>query len=394
MVMLNDVRISCWNVGHGEATIMSSQDTAHIIDFGSTALPKRYGFTPINVARKIIQQHGKVTVTITHFHYDHYSLIPHVVESKTIDAVFIPVIPSPKPITKMVCYLLVVQEILLRQSGQAVLNDIAKKARRAYFVYRGVSFRLTNGLRMHILWPPLQLSPDIARKVMQKLEPAYEKAKKLVEKAKIAEQVSSKAEELYEEIGSVIGRIQARDERTEAVEASNGVLSSLPTLIKIEVLKEGLRLSTEELKLLDSIRDALNDMSLVLKYYYRGRALALIPGDNSDKILDYISLLQRNEQVSRRRVIFLRGSHHGTYFGKYLEETKAAVTWLSWTSALRRPLHPGYLSTALITAVAEHVRELHLTLRLHHLLYRLYLDLVVSHGLPYVFHAHTCIFYI
>ena len=389
--MLDDIKILCWNVGRGEATIMCSQNVAHIIDFGSTALPKHYIFA-INTARKIIQQHNRVTAVITHFHYDHYSLIPHVVESKTIDTVFVPGIPFPKPIAEMVCYLLAVQAILLHRRGQVILDDIAKRTRKVYFAYRGTTFKLTSNLHAHVLWPPPRLPPSIAKKVIRKLKPAYEKAKKLVEKANIVEQVGSKASELYERIKSIVERVSARNKQIEAIEADSEFLSSLPTLAKIETLREDLpkdaEEDTKESELLAFIRDALNDMSLVLKYYYRDKAFAVIPGDNSNSVLDYLSILQRNEQKFQRHVVFLRGSHHGTYFGKYLEETKAAIAWLSWTSMLHEPPHLGYFHTADIVVIAEYVHELRLTIHsCSHC--QPYLYLIASRNPPRTFDIHV-----
>lgn len=102
-----------------------------------------------------------------------------------------------------------VQAELLLKSGQVVLDEIAKRRRTVYFVYRGVKVLLDRrDLYMRILWPPLELPPDIAKRVMTKLNPAYEKAKKLVEEAGIKSEIESRAKALYEAVSGTLGEIR------------------------------------------------------------------------------------------------------------------------------------------------------------------------------------------
>jgi hypothetical protein len=67
------------------------------------------------------------------------------------------------------------------------------------------------------------------------------------------------------------------------------------------------------------ISDALNDFSLILEYYYNNEPIIVIPGDNSDDVLNYVGNLEEKHIGGNvRDVVFLRGAHHGTYYGKYL----------------------------------------------------------------------------
>ena len=56
-----------------------------------------------------------------------------------------------------------------------------------------------------------------------------------------------------------------------------------------------LRLSQDELEFLNQFRDAVNDLSLVLKHYYHDIPLTLILGDNSDTVLDLLLSLEKTE---------------------------------------------------------------------------------------------------
>jgi len=83
------------------------------------------------------------------------------------------------------------------------------------------------------------------------------------------------------------------------------------------------------------ISDALNDFSLILEYHHyydnkRSKVLIVIPGDNSDDVLNYVGCLEgKPVGGSARDVVFLRGAHHGTHYGEYLSLFKPGVTWLS-----------------------------------------------------------------
>ena len=108
---------------------------------------------------------------------------------------------------------------------------------------------------------------------------------------------------------------------------------ALPTLTK-ESLEEGVRslkvMPSEDRVMLEEIRDAVNDLSLVLKHHYDScrYALALVPGDNSRSVLDELSRLEWREPPYYKRVLFLRVAHHDTYYGKYIMEHRALITWM------------------------------------------------------------------
>ena len=344
-------------------TSFNDYGIAQIIDFGTNPPLSSEARYAVSDAKNICRSCDIVDAVITHFHYDHYSLIPHILNSKLIRATYIPPIPRPKPVMRTVLYLMATQAELLLMKGMVALGEIAKHSQRVHFVYRGVKISLNHrGLYMRILWPPLELPPDIAEKAMEKLRPAYEKAKKLVEKAEIENRVERRFRELYEAVNSTlreIGKHVEEDGRAEPIEAGEGVSFSLPTMIK-EAVDERQYFSSEELEFLEKFRDAVNDFSLVLKHYYRGMPLTLIPGDNSDYILDLLSRLEKNEPKIHKHVVFMRGSHHGTYFGKYLEEHRALITWLSWTKRLNHSPHVSYIAMSPLTLVAEQIDRLNI----------------------------------
>jgi len=58
-------------------------------------------------------------------------------------------------------------------------------------------------------------------------------------------------------------------------------------------------------RILKMIRQALNSFSLALEYHYNGHPIIVVPGDNSDKILDYLG---RHLKDDTRKSIFKRCS--------------------------------------------------------------------------------------
>jgi hypothetical protein len=101
----------------------------------------------------------------------------------------------------------------------------------------------------------------------------------------------------------------------------------------------------EIVDILNGLRGIADDISLVLKFYYgspndedNSGAIALIPGDASDYVLDYLAQLETKEQQHHKYLAFLRASHHGTRYGKYIDDHKSIVTWISWTKRFSRSI--------------------------------------------------------
>ena len=191
--------VSCWNIGRGEATIVSFPTSeAQIIDFGTNNPLARQALRAIKEARFLLTNYGEVDAVITHLHYDHYSLIPHILGSRNLRTTYLPLIPEPKPVMKMVSFLLAYEALILLRSGQAALDEIASETQATYLVGRGALIKLRDGFSARVLWPPPTLPEPIAKKVVEKLKPVYDKARRLVEKKglNVKQRVEEKAEEI------------------------------------------------------------------------------------------------------------------------------------------------------------------------------------------------------
>jgi len=363
--------VSCWCVEHGEATILwFNLCEAQIVDFGTNPPITKRTQRAVKEARDLLSRwHNDISAVITHLHYDHYSLVPHILDLKCLKALYLPAIPKPQRIVKVVSYLIAYEIVTLLRSGKMVLDELSKKIRALYLVYRGKRIELGKGFYARVLWPPPELPSSIAEEVMRKLEPVYEIVKKLVKEQGLRE-VEEKAEEI-ERILSVSEARRYEEKEPEPIKVED--LLPLPTL-RGESLEKGDNSSTRlpcSETILTKIRDAINDLSLVLKYYCsynRGSyALALIPGDNSDQILDHLSMLEQGEKPCDKRVLFLRAAHHGTHYGKYIEEHSALLTWISWTKRSSPSMpHPGYLLISEFPCIAEHIE--HISMYLYPLL--------------------------
>ena len=92
-------------------------------------------------------------------------------------------------------------------------------------------------------------------------------------------------------------------------------------------------------------------------------ALALIPDDAPNNILNYLSGLEIGELGHHKYLAFLRASHHRTRYGKYISEHKSAVTWISWTSRFyskyRSYLSSKYLLNSSCLMIVEDTRVLY-----------------------------------
>jgi len=330
-----------------------------IVDFGTNFFHPLNARRAIREATNVIGGYNFVDAVITHLHYDHYSLIPHILGTKTLRMVYLPLIPKPKRIRDMVCKLMALQSVILLRSGKATLDEIAKKAQAACLICRGNSITPAKGFNVKVLWPPPTLPSPIAERVQEKLEAVYQKAEKLMEMTNVKDEVERKAEK----IKNIVEDCARKLEENERKPIEIGSLPIFPTLtaesLRQRQSPEAMMMQLER-EVLAHFRDAINDLSLVLKYYHYDNAVALIPGDNSRQVLDYLSRLEKCRFIRHRQLVFLRGAHHGTYYGRYLGKHKAIVTWMSWTRNMNAQPHLGYLHTSKLIVLAEDTEHLHI----------------------------------
>ena len=346
--------IGCWNVGWGEATVMGVPLTgeAVVVDFGTSvhtfgSLSVRYACSR---ARSFVKGYGSIVCYITHLHYDHYSLLPFVLGGARIDELLLPGIPGPREVAEKVLFLLASEVAVLRLSGSAVLGKLAKGVRSTSVVYRGMVVDHGYGVKARILWPPLTLPPSIAEHVKAKLAPVYERAKELIKKADLERHVKEYVKEL-----STLYVPEPSSEEPIRVE----VPEALPTY----ALKEGIGYPTKQRGLvafLHRVGEAINDMSLIIKFYLGDCSWGLVPGDNSDMILDYLAEIETGDfrlNPLEKHLLFLRGAHHGTYYGEFIGMHRARVAWLSWTRCLPAPPRGEYMGVAGACLLAENIDE-------------------------------------
>ncbi|RLE86252.1 MAG: hypothetical protein DRJ67_07700 [Thermoprotei archaeon] len=206
------------------------------------------------------------------------------------------------------------------------------------------------GVKARILWPPLTLPPSIAEHVKAKLAPVYERAKELIKKADLERHVKEYVKEL-----STLYVPEPSSEEPIRVE----VPEALPTY----ALKEGIGYPTKQRGLvafLHRVGEAINDMSLIIKFYLGDCSWGLVPGDNSDMILDYLAEIETGDfrlNPLEKHLLFLRGAHHGTYYGEFIGMHRARVAWLSWTRCLPAPPRGEYMGVAGACLLAENIDE-------------------------------------
>lgn len=336
--------IMCWNVLHGSANIYLSygSNTAYVIDFG---VHQRYIYYEIV---KYAVKHGYEVLSaaehrdifITHLHYDHYSLLPYIANGLSIHSIYLPVIPCPEPIAEKILYLYAF--LIVRVPGYRVFRDILEKGKnRVIGLTRGDVIELHDNLYMKILWPPRTLPPNITKKFENKLKKVHEEIKEEARKEGIEKDVN----EIFEYLKRVLmpskeeceGEEYRKIKDQEVSEGSSVIWKTKPEKRRKSVRDE---IDSKIKRVLRIFRGIANHISLVLKVYHGNplkscsKAIALIPGDASDAVLNYVAELEKGEPSQHKYLIFLRAAHHGTHYGKYIDEHSSIVAWISWTSRI------------------------------------------------------------
>jgi len=329
--MLALVRV--WRVpSRGEATAMFFPNSRelHIIDFGckdpgKDSLEAVNGF--INFYRSYERLVDNIDLYITHFHYDHFSLLPYILgslQSGKFRNIYIPGIPlEPESLRRYVLNFLALAIAFMqirRIPKNEVLEKIAEKFKdkRLKPLYRGNQIPLGNNVKIRVVWPPCRIDEHVSLEMIRKLENDFRRLTEQLEKASI------KIDE--EEIEKNVKTLERTEKFREEGIPSEYSYYFLP--LGARILQEMTRTDRE---LLSRIYDTLNDFSLILEYYYYDRPFIVIPGDNSNRVLDYVGKLEmsQNRVNLKREISFLRGAHHGTHYGGYLRLFKAHLTWLS-----------------------------------------------------------------
>lgn len=302
----------------------------HIIDFGckdpgKDSLEAVNGF--INFYRSYERLVDNIDLYITHFHYDHFSLLPYILEglqSGKFRNIYIPGIPlEPESlrryVLKVIALAIAFMQIRRIQKNE-VLEKIAEKFKdkRLKPLYRGNQIPLGNNVKIRVVWPPCRIDEHVSLEMIRKLENDFRRLTEQLEKAGI------KIDE--EEIEKNVKTLERTEKFREEGIPSEYSYYFLP--LGARALQEMTRTDRERLS---RIYDTLNDFSLILEYYYYDRPFIVIPGDNSNRVLEYVGKLEmsQNRVNLKREISFLRGAHHGTHYGGYLRLFKAYLTWLS-----------------------------------------------------------------
>ncbi|MFP3157042.1 MAG: hypothetical protein RXQ97_02395 [Caldivirga sp.] len=303
-------------------------------------------------------------VILTHLHMDHYSLtplIPHccLLNISKVNAVniYVPGIPrTPPEARNIVLRLLALHEIALKTIARSVsealrpIIDLIKRAgirSKPAVLYRGNKVNIGGGMHIRVVWPPKEFPQELGSR-LEELKRRYGEIVELLRKACEHDKDLCKDIERHEEDARMLGKEfekldQERERKKE--EGEEGYVTVPPDSALAKYILPAIIYPLpdihyyhniyyyhrpELIEALVKISDALNDFSLILEYYYNNEPIIVIPGDNSDDVLNYVGNLEEKHIGGNvRDVVFLRGAHHGTYYGKYLNLFRADIVWLS-----------------------------------------------------------------
>jgi len=317
---------------HGEATLILFDSIIHIVDFGINAYNRYVSIlNVVNEARRIIKsmsESSNVEAVITHLHIDHFGLISNIVDK--LNVVYIPGIPmEPPELRDYFLMLNAINLVLLDMIGwsRALEEVLNKSDYNIKHLYRGDLVPIDNHIMMKIIWPPISFqnmsrAEEIIDELINYLQFLYFIANEAVKKHEAGKKVKEKIEWLCK----IYDIKPPLTEEYEELCSKNSVYSYSKHKRCI-LPKESVDIN----RLLRCIDKALNDFSLVIEYRYHKDGedlpIIIIPGDASNKILNYIALLEKGKK--KDICLFMRGAHHGTHYGKYLDLYAPIVTWLS-----------------------------------------------------------------
>jgi len=371
------IELYCWNVLHGDANIFTvlPSKSSYIIDFGSMGSINddvvRYA---VDDAHRILEESKHIDIFVTHIHADHCNLLPAVTKGLKVHLVYYPAIPQPEePIATCICE--AIAFCMIKVPRFRVIRDTLEKG-VAKPLSRGDIVKLDNNLYARILWPPSNLS-NHKKGIVRRLEQKVRKLCKMVEKKSKEERIEKDVKDLAERImDSLISQKDKDSEERLIKDKEEKPLSPQVIWNDLRQINSSEKMDNEVKEILEYLKGIEDDISLVLKLYYgfpdneNSQALALIPGDVSGNILNYLSDLERKEPAHHKHLAFLRASHHGTRYGRYIGEHRSAVTWISWTRSFyskyrcRSRLRSKYMLNSIIPVIAEDTRSL-----------RMYIDL-------------------
>ena len=96
----------------------------------------------------------------------------------------------------------------------------------------------------------------------------------------------------------------------------------------------------------DDFKNIADNISLVFKIILcrSFSQLILITGDASKTVLDELENLKSDDlcDLDAKQAFFIRATHHGTRFGKYLENYRTEILWISWKDVGYGPIKNEY----------------------------------------------------
>jgi len=267
---------------------------------------------------------------ITHFHYDHVSLLPFIMRmpniSRKLGKVYIPGIPlEPRELHDAILYFIALADIVLeRIRKDELLTKLVEifGGKKLVPLYRGDWVSIDNNTGVRVVWPPRNVKKYVDPKVMERI---ISKLKK--EFRRLTEELKKAGFKIEEgEIKELVDDLKKR--YSKIVEFGNEGISNecIKSFLPLDTAHILRMIGKKERSLISQIYDALNDFSLILEYYFNNHPFIVIPGDNSDEILDTVKYIEKRSP-SKRKISFLRGAHHGTHYGGYLSLFRAKVTW-------------------------------------------------------------------
>ena len=318
--MSHDVRMS--DVGHGTCILVRSEDFSGLLVDCGAIRPQRYCQVPEWI-ETYIPMTNICGFVISHFHSDHYNLFPCFDSPQRLfSKVYVPDLPASGPaqqISRAIMeFVTLASKVDFR--NYRILPDIFNLLKRKPIPRRkGQTIREAKST-FYVFWPDIDHRRLKKTLIIKKAREMRKRMKSFVHKYKMPTEFD--ADNLVEQFFEFLTRKEG-SEPTEPLERE-----------QVKKILCGLE---------KDFKDLGDHLSLAFKSYdNKEKTKFLFLGDLSSEILSSIS-------ISRRSYTYdvIQAAHHGTRFGKSLENLSTRYLLVSRSQqdfSNIQPIHNGYLN--------------------------------------------------
>lgn len=285
------------DMGRGNCIGIFDKDSAPVlVDCGTMNKSKVHNFT--NLVEKRIKKTNNRNLIITHYHFDHYSLIrnfPH----KFFNNIYLPALPKESSAANVMLKFLALATVV-RLKKYYLTPIILSRAKNVHCLVKGEGFNIINR-DWEVLWPDYQI---VDKRNRRKIKTVLKKINEV--KQELTDEQAQEFDKLYDQLsGAFAGQLEELDNIPKEIPQNNERISKIQNALA----------SVEEV-----FRDIANRASLVVRDEFID---FLFTGDIDEVILN-------NElDFGNHQHFLIEAPHHGGYYGYAFDNLSTEILVIS-----------------------------------------------------------------